>query len=415
MLELQYKSTDANTYLVAEVPERAILDQRTLNVQLVNDIPGLAPMTVVDKFGSVELRYLVTSRVTLETFLATPISEETLVAILDSLTTTLGSLGRYQLDLRFIVLDCAMVFVDVSDSTCQLICLPTVDAPSPDAVPHGFGEFMGRLLDGVTMRDEASYDAYGKLMKLVKGQEVTIAAVAEVLKSTAPKQAATVAGRQEARRGRSPSSPAGASGSVLSGEPQPAALSSSTFDALPSPPLSPGEVPGAATNGASLPSPPPDRLATAPTPTTTAPAPTTPSPVIPRPTPAVPLPGPNIVNGVAVPPPAAAMPAVAPVASVDAQRVSMLRGLFGSKADTQAWHAQLAAGKAARANGQGHVSTLRGLFGSKADTQAWHAQLAAKKAAKLDAKRQQAARQAPPPPPVVPLPPWSLPRGSSPQ
>lgn len=401
MHQLTYNATGGRSYLCLDVPEGAEVDRRTLNAQLVNDVPGLAKLSVVDKFGTEQLRFNVTSRIPLSQFLSVPAAEDALIAVVRGIVDCWRSLRRYQIQPTSVVLDPDYVFVAVAEARCELICLPLPQTRQPELL-----SFLRGVLGGTTLRPGANYQLYGELMSLLNRPDATVDDVAAVVGASSSAQ---------------PPAPQGVGAAVPKGGPAPAAGPPVAVTRPAPPPVAPPPPPVPA--GAPAWSPPPG----APVPQRPAPPPPPASRSVQPPlsphgfaVPGAPTAPPAPVaasgpQGIMVPPP---LPSSVP----QEKQVSALRGMFGSKSDTEAWRRQKAAKKAANAQGpaappalgqagpgappsvgEKQVSAMRGMFGSKADTQAWRRQKAAKKAAKAGAG-------APPPPGGVHGAPMSPPR-----
>ena len=401
MLDFEYDQNGANTYLCGDVPARTQLDQRTLNAQQVNAVPGLAKLSVVDHFGDVQLRYQVTSRIPLALYLNGAITEEQLSSLLASITDTLQGLGRYQVHAKFVLLDCDRIFVNVSDVTCEMICLPVSDAEEPS-----FEEFLRVMLSKTSIQAGSSYNLYGQLMQLLNETDVTVSDVAALLQPAGKKPGPAVPLVQAPAEPPLVVHPLVVPPAVVHPPviqqpvvqpvvpppvvPPPVAQPPAAQPAAPSQPVAPPPQPGAA-GGFQVPGAAPRSMAI-------------PGMAIPGAVPAA-----QSRPGVSAAQP---QPQVAAVPVFDEPKVSAIKGIFGSKKDTEAWHRQMAAKKAAKAGGavvppvvpaapgmpavpagqpapaavpvfdEPKVSAIKGIFGSKKDTEAWHRQMAAKKAAK---------------------------------
>jgi hypothetical protein len=386
--ELTHQSSGGRSYLCFDVPEGAELDERTLNAQLANDVPGLAKLSRLDKFGAEQLRFNVTSRIPLSQFLAVPVPEDSLMGVVRSIVGCWRNLRRFQIQPNCVVLNPDYVYVAVAEQRAELICLPVRQANTPDLVA-----FLRSVLGRAVLRQGAGYQLYGQLMSLLNQPDASVEQVAAVVDPPSPPSqspaavAAAPVTRTQAPRPQTPAGP----------PPQ-------------SPPPQPGRTSGSVSTQPAWSPQPSSGQAVAPM----APVPMAPAPVA-TPTGSS-LPGPGFAvpggpafqttpskkkRGIEVPP-------VAPPLANGEKQVSAMRGIFGSKADTEAWRRQKAAKKAGGPVPQGappqapaadtkHVSAMRGMFGSKADTEAWRQQKAAQRAAK------QAAGSAPQPP--VPQPP----------
>ncbi|MDR0594289.1 MAG: DUF6382 domain-containing protein, partial [Bifidobacteriaceae bacterium] len=124
--ELTYHGSGGQSYLCCDVPTGSNLERRTLNAQLVNDVPGLVKLSLLDKYGAEQLRYNITSRMQLTRYLQAPVLESSLVALARSLVNCWRGLRRFQVQPNCVVLDPDYVFVVPAELTCELICVPLV-------------------------------------------------------------------------------------------------------------------------------------------------------------------------------------------------------------------------------------------------------------------------------------------------
>jgi hypothetical protein len=384
--ELTYQSSGGGSYLCFDVLEDVQLDERTLNAQLANDVPGLAKLSRLDKFGAEQLRFNVTSRIPLSQFLAVPVPEETLVSVVRGIVSCWQSLRRFQIQPNCVVLNPDYVFVSVAEQRSELICLPIVRANRLDLLA-----FLRDILGRAVLRTGAGYQLYGQLMSLLNQPDATVEQVAAVV------GASDGAGRHRAAPVSPPApEPAPPAGSAGPGSPPPGATAAAPGSSWAAPPPA-ASAPAPAPAWQSVPSSPAKQPATPPPAPTGRPAQgADPGFAVPG-GPAFQQPPSGKKRGIAVPPVAAAPPS-------GEKQVSAMRGMFGSKADTEAWRRQKAAKKAGQGAvpegtaptpaaggltapgapappaGEKHVSAMRGMFGSKADTEAWRRQKAAKKA-----------------------------------
>ncbi|MDR1441811.1 MAG: FHA domain-containing protein [Bifidobacteriaceae bacterium] len=132
MRELTYDIGGGQSFVCWDVPSGGKLDQRVLEVQLSNDIPGLAKPVRLRNQGIDQLRFLVSTRIPLSQFVARPVPEDGLMRLVSSVVNCWLGLARYSVPGGCLVLDADYVFVAPASAAAEMICLPVSQPPPAD-------------------------------------------------------------------------------------------------------------------------------------------------------------------------------------------------------------------------------------------------------------------------------------------
>lgn len=118
------ENTGSETYLIYEVGETELLDNLSLGMLTNNKIPGVLSTTYYMKDSVRILRYQISSKVTLESYLAGTISRKKLLTIFRTINGALLRGEEYMLEPFQFILDNSSIYVNVSTSEAYLVCLP---------------------------------------------------------------------------------------------------------------------------------------------------------------------------------------------------------------------------------------------------------------------------------------------------
>lgn len=118
------ENTGSETYLIYTVGEGEVVDELSLGMLTNNKIPGVLSTACYTRDGKRLIRYQISSKVTLESYLAGTISRKKLLTIFKTITAAFLSGEEYMLEPYQFVLNVSDIYVNVSTSEAYLVCIP---------------------------------------------------------------------------------------------------------------------------------------------------------------------------------------------------------------------------------------------------------------------------------------------------
>lgn len=130
MKTFTYQNQGTNTYLVYELTEEDKVDTVTLGMITNNKIGHFIPAiyTQMDNIGYV--KYNVSSKISLKQFYGGIVNQKRLLTTFKSIVSAFLETEEYMIDSNSIVLDMDYIFVDVTTSEAEVVCVPVIDVLS---------------------------------------------------------------------------------------------------------------------------------------------------------------------------------------------------------------------------------------------------------------------------------------------
>ena len=130
MMEFSYENQGSSSFLAYKLSAAEQIDTFTLNMITCNRMNGILPVSFFQRDESRFLNFNVSSKTTLKSFLSGQVSGQRLLNVFLSIAETLVSSEEYMIDSQTFIVDPAHIFVNVSNSEAQLICLPVLPNPN---------------------------------------------------------------------------------------------------------------------------------------------------------------------------------------------------------------------------------------------------------------------------------------------
>jgi len=130
MMEFSYENQGSSSFLAYKLSEAEQIDTFTLNMITCNRMNGILPVSFFQRDDSRFLNFNISSKTTLKSFLSGQVSGQRLLNVFLSIADTLVSSEEYMIDSQTFIVDPAHIFVNVSNSEAQLICLPVLPNPN---------------------------------------------------------------------------------------------------------------------------------------------------------------------------------------------------------------------------------------------------------------------------------------------
>lgn len=130
MMEFSYENQGSSSFLTYKLSDVEQIDSFTLNMITCNRMNGILPVSFFQRDDSRFLNFNISSKTTLKSFLSGQVSGQRLLNVFLSIAETLVSSEEYMIDSQTFIVDPAHIFVNVSNSEAQLICLPVLPNPN---------------------------------------------------------------------------------------------------------------------------------------------------------------------------------------------------------------------------------------------------------------------------------------------
>lgn len=118
------ENTGSETYLVYTMEKSEVMDELSLGMLTNNKIPGLLSASYYMRDEERLIRYLISSKVSLESYLSGTISRKKLLTLFKTITGAFLSSEEYMLEPYQLQLSIMDIYVNVSTSEASLVCLP---------------------------------------------------------------------------------------------------------------------------------------------------------------------------------------------------------------------------------------------------------------------------------------------------
>jgi len=137
-MKLTFENAGTNTYLVYEIDAADDLDTMSLGMLTNNSIPGFAQTAFQQLDTTKYIKFNVSAKISADQLFSGPVNKKRLLAVFSGVTEALLSAEDYMLDPRTVLLDLSSIFVDVSTSATELICLPVTNPQHVNPEPAAF-------------------------------------------------------------------------------------------------------------------------------------------------------------------------------------------------------------------------------------------------------------------------------------
>lgn len=121
-----YETQGTSTFLVYGLEEKEQLDSMIMGMMGNNRIEGVLPFSFTRQDRDRIIKYNVSSRVNLEQYFNGIVNKKRLLKVLTSMASAVLEAENYMLEPEVFVWDKRYIFVDVSTSQAELICLPVL-------------------------------------------------------------------------------------------------------------------------------------------------------------------------------------------------------------------------------------------------------------------------------------------------
>ena len=157
----KYEKQGAYTFLTYEMGEKDSIDNVGVGMITNNKIEGLLPMVYTQIDDNKYFKYNITSKVSLREFFSGIVNKERLVKAFKSILIAINNTEEYMLEQKNLVFDVDYIFVNVSTSEAEMICIPLVLNENED---NDILSFFKNILFTVRFDQSESNDYIGKIM-----------------------------------------------------------------------------------------------------------------------------------------------------------------------------------------------------------------------------------------------------------
>lgn len=126
-MKFSYENQGASTYLVYEIEDNDSVDTLSLGMLTNNNIPGIAKALFTQMDNSRFIKYNVSSKISMQQYFSGIVNRKRLLGVFGSIVEGLSAAEDYMLDLNSIVFAPDYIFIDVSNCSALMICVPICD------------------------------------------------------------------------------------------------------------------------------------------------------------------------------------------------------------------------------------------------------------------------------------------------
>lgn len=123
-----YENQGSNTYLVYEIGQDEGVDTTSIGMLTNNNIEGLAATVFTQMDDVKNIKYNVSSRISLKQFFGGTVKKKMLTEVFYGIANAVLSAEDYMIDADSLVFDWDYIFIDVSNYEVSMVCLPVVFA-----------------------------------------------------------------------------------------------------------------------------------------------------------------------------------------------------------------------------------------------------------------------------------------------
>lgn len=160
-MQFTFESQGTSTFLVYEMTEKQVVDSVTMGMVSNNRIDGIIPFHYSQLDTKRYLKYNVSSKVSLADYFNGIVNRSRLVGVMDSIARAVLNAQDYMIEVENFVWNTEYIFVDVTNATAQMICLPVMNEDN-DTVE--VGKFLKNMLLNVQFDQTENCDYVAKLL-----------------------------------------------------------------------------------------------------------------------------------------------------------------------------------------------------------------------------------------------------------
>ena len=159
-MNFTFENQGSSSFMIYELSETDVLDDIGLGMVSNNKIKGIIPVSFMQFNDRRELRFNISSRISLESLLSSIISRDKILSVFSSLCDTLIDAEQYLLEERLFMLDRSYIYADVSTGSSVLMYLPVLrDEQAPD-----LGKFFKELIFSVQSDASGNTDYVARII-----------------------------------------------------------------------------------------------------------------------------------------------------------------------------------------------------------------------------------------------------------
>lgn len=158
-IQLQFETNGNKSFTIYHHKDEDMVNMVELKMLRFNKIKGILPFNLVQKDALSEYCYDITSRISLEYMLRTPMTKEQVFKTFESICLCMENAADYLLDLDHFIVDMQYIFIDPGDGGVSFVYIPA----DPAGISNiSFSEFLKKLLSGITYDVKGDTDFYIK-------------------------------------------------------------------------------------------------------------------------------------------------------------------------------------------------------------------------------------------------------------
>lgn len=125
-MQFNFESKGTNTFLVYELSKSQEIDSLTMGMISNNRIEGVIPFSFSQLDEKRYLQYNVSSKISLSQYFSGIVNRKRLIGVMTSIASAIINAQDYMIEPHSFIFDRDYIFIDVSSTTAQIICLPIV-------------------------------------------------------------------------------------------------------------------------------------------------------------------------------------------------------------------------------------------------------------------------------------------------
>lgn len=124
IMNFTLENSGSNTYLVYEIESEKSIDTVCMGMVTNNEIDGIIPFIFTQMDSKKYLKYNISSKITLERFLASTITKDQLLSVFSSMASAIMNVEDYMINLDMLLLDIKHIYVNIGTYQAEVIPLP---------------------------------------------------------------------------------------------------------------------------------------------------------------------------------------------------------------------------------------------------------------------------------------------------
>lgn len=125
-MHFNFESKGTDTFLVYELSKSEEIDSLTMGMVSNNRIEGVIPFSFSQLDEKRYLQYNVSSKISLSQYFSGIVNRKRLIGVMTSVASAIINAQDYMIEPHSFIFDRDYIFIDVSSTTAQIICLPVV-------------------------------------------------------------------------------------------------------------------------------------------------------------------------------------------------------------------------------------------------------------------------------------------------